>query len=133
MDEFIQFVGVMSALSASTEAITQQMKKRMKWLQVVDDSQEETAHQKGIRHVNIHLVAGMNGFILAAIAQVHPLQLIGLEPAWAGVLPGWMSNMCDYAVAGVLVSYGGPVFHEVLGSLREYKTNLRMGPIAPKA
>ncbi|MDB5084515.1 MAG: hypothetical protein JWN30_1401 [Bacilli bacterium] len=131
MDELLQFVGVMSALSASTEAITQQMKKRFKWYQIVDNSQEGTAHSQGIRHVNIHLVAGMNGFVLAALAQVHPLQLVGLEPVWSQALPPWLANTCDYTVAGVLVSYGGPMFHELLGSLRAYKTNLR--PAVPAA
>ena len=133
MDEFIRFLGVMSALSASATTMTAQLKKRYRWLQF-DDPQggialEQEAHliewKQGKFHANIHLVCGLNGFILAALANIHPLSYLDLHPFWTTMPAKWLADLIDYITAGVLVAYGGPWFHEVLGILREYKQSLR--------
>lgn len=127
MDEMIQFLAVMSALSASTQTITLQIRKRIQRLQYTPlegENSEEQERRKDIHQVNIHLVAGAVGAALAWLAQVHPLQLLGLSPVWSH-LPSWLADSLDYLTAGVLVSFGGPFFHELLGSLREYKKTLR--------
>jgi hypothetical protein len=127
MDEMIHFLGVMTALSASTQTITMQLRKRFQFLQFTPKEGEEEKEQKkrkDIHQVNIHLVAGAVGGVLAWLGQVHPLQLMQIHPVWSDLSP-WLSNSIDYFVAGVLVSYGGPFFHELLGSLREYKQTLR--------
>jgi hypothetical protein len=127
MDEMIHFLGVMSALSASTQTITMQLRKRVKHLQFVEsENEDETVlkKRKDVYQVNIHLIAGVVGGVLAWLGQIHPLQMLQMKPVWS-VFPAWLANGFDYFVAGVLVSFGGPFFHELLGSLREYKKTLR--------
>jgi hypothetical protein len=133
VDEFIRFLGVMSALSASATTMTTQLKKRYRWLQF-DDPQGKTLLEEdgkllkwkqGKFHANIHLVCGLNGFILAALANIHPLSYLDLQPFWTALPQQWLINLIDYLTAGVMVAYGGPWFHEVLGILREHKQSLR--------
>ena len=86
--------------------------------------EELKKHKVGKIHCNVHLLCGVNGAMLAAFANVHPLSLLKLEPLWMSLQP-WLANLIDFGVAGVLVAYGGPWFHEFLGILREYKKSLR--------
>lgn len=145
MDEFVRFLGVMSALSASAQTMTYQLRKRFNWLRLDEEDadglpvagQEPEAVQKSVArsrllkikqgklHANVHLVCGVNGFLLATAANIHPLQLLGLHPIWAHARPPMLAHGLDFVCAGVLVAYGGPWFHEVLGILREYKKSLR--------
>ncbi|KEO82273.1 hypothetical protein [Tumebacillus flagellatus] len=130
MDDLLMFLGVMSALSASAQTMTQQMRRRFKVFRLehskeFDELEEELKkHKIGKLHCNIHLLCGVNGAVLAACANIHPLSFLKLEPLWTNLQP-WLSNLIDFSVAGVLVAYGGPWFHEVLGILREYKKSLR--------
>lgn len=128
MDDLLMFLGVMSALSASAETMTQQLKRRFDLFRTshkeLADLEEAIQKKVGKKAANLHLLCGINGALLAAFANIHPLALLRLEPLWAQLQP-WMANLIDYSVAGVLVAYGGPWFHEVLGILREYKKSLR--------
>ena len=129
MDELMQFVAVMAALSTGAQAITQQMKKRLVFLHLQakakpNDSKWDEVYEEALRRVNIHMLAGLNGTVLAALAQVHPLQMLKLTPIWTGAVPEWAANGLDYLSAGVMVTYGGPWFHDALGVLRAYKTQL---------
>lgn len=126
----IQFLAIMAALSTGAQAVTQQMKKRIVFLHMQakakpNDSKFDEVYEEALRRVNIHFLAGVNGTVLAAVAQVHPLQMLKLNPIWANTTPPVVSNTLDYAAAGVLVAYGGPWFHDLLGVLREYKVQLR--------
>jgi hypothetical protein len=130
MDEMIRFLGVMSALSASAQTMTHQMRKRFGFFAVGksqgdEDDVEFVAFKEGKIHANVHLICGVNGMILAAMANIHPLSYLGLTPIWSFAKTPWIVNGMDYLCAGVLVAYGGPWFHEVLGILREYKKSLR--------
>ena len=133
MDDMIQFLAVMGALSASSTTMTHQLKKRFRMLQFEDvpttlGTQDDSAlfeFKRGKFHANVHLVCGINGFILALLGDIHPLSFLGLTPIWANIEISWVVNLIDYLTAGVLVAYGGPWFHEVLGILREYKKSLR--------
>jgi hypothetical protein len=130
MDDLLLFLGIMSALSASAETMTTQMRRRFDLFKIEHqkeiDELEQVLHTKKISktHANIHLLCGLNGAVLAALGNIHPLSFLRLEPLWANLQP-WLANSIDFAVAGVLVAYGGPWFHEVLGILREYKKSLR--------
>ena len=139
MDELMQFVAVMAALSTGAQAITQQMKRRLVFLHLQakakpNDSKWDEVYEEALRRVNIHMLAGVNGTVLAALAQVHPLQMLKLTPAWVGIVPEWAADGLDYLSAGVIVAYGGPWFHDALGVLRAYKTQLTKLPpaAAPK-
>lgn len=142
MDELLRFVGVMSALSASAQTMTHQLRNRLFWLKMTDEpvgleSSEQEGEQKDrrdtklleVKHgklvANVHLVCGINGALLAAMTNLHPLSYLGLHPIWYQASSPLMRNGMDYLVAGVLVAYGGPWFHEALGILREYKKSLR--------
>lgn len=132
MDEMLRFLGVMSALSASSQTMTLQLKKRLRWLKF-DEPQGDNdkvdhalvSYKKGKFHANVHLVCGINGAVLAALGNIHPLALLGLTPIWANAESEVLASLLDYTSAGVLVAYGGPWFHEFLGILREYKKSLR--------
>ncbi len=132
MDDLIQFLAVMAALSTGAQAITQQMKKRIIFLHLQakakpNENKFDEMYEEALRRVNIHVLAGVNGAVLAGLAQVHPLQMLKLTPIWAGS-SGIVANGLDYASAGVLVAYGGPWFHDLLGVLRAYKTQLKTVP-----
>lgn len=134
----MQFLAVMAALSAGAQAITQQMKKRLIFLHLQakakpNDSKWDEMYEEALRRVNIHFLSGANGAVLAGLAQVHPLQMLKLTPIWSGATPSWIASGIDYASAGVLVAYGGPWFHDLLGVLGAYKTQLKKLPIANKA
>lgn len=127
----MQFMAVMAALSTGAQAITQQMKKRIVFLHLQakaepNDSKWDEIYEDALRRVNIHFLAGVNGAVLAGLAQVHPLQMLKLTPIWSGVQPPWAADTLDYAAAGVLVSYGGPWFHDFLGLLQAYKKQLKV-------
>lgn len=128
MDEMIKFLAVMSAMSASSQTITLQLKKRLRWLKFEEPTGENVDAKlielkRGKHHAKVHFVSGVNGAVLALLGNVHPLQLLGLNPLWADA--GVLADLLDFTSAGVLVAYGGPWFHEFLGILREYKQNLR--------
>jgi hypothetical protein len=130
MDDLLRFLGVMSALSASAQTMTHQMRKRLGFFKVTksqgdDEDVELLVMSEGKLHANVHLACGVNGMILASMANIHPLSYLGLTPVWALSKTPWIANGTDYLCAGVLVAYGGPWFHEVLGILREYKKSLR--------
>jgi hypothetical protein len=134
MDEMLRFVGVMSALSASAQTLTHQLRNRFFWLQMEEskDSDGDGVNdgkwlevKKGKLVANVHLVCGINGTILAAMTNLHPLSYLGLHPIWYQDHSPLLRNGVDYLVAGVLVAYGGPWFHETLGILREFKKSLR--------
>lgn len=133
VDELMQFAAVMAALSAGAQAVTQQMKKRITFLHLQakaqpNDSKWDEIYEETLRRVNIHFLAGVNGAVLAGIAQVHPLQMLKLTPIWSNMQPEWAAGGLDYVSAGVLVAYGGPWFHDLLGVLRAYKMQLRVIP-----
>ncbi|ASS75988.1 hypothetical protein CIG75_14135 [Tumebacillus algifaecis] len=132
MDDVLRFLGVMAALSASAQTMTQQLRKRLNWLNTKrtdeDSGNELIRVAEGKLHANVHLVCGVNGFILAALGNIHPLSYLGLQPIWAQSNLPLLTNLIDYLCAGVLVAYGGPWFHEVLGIVREYKKSLRGTP-----
>ena len=132
MDDLIQFLAVMAALSTGAQAITQQMKKRIIFLHLQakakpNENKFDEMYEEALRRVNIHVLAGLNGAVLAGLAQVHPLQMLKLTPVWSGT-SAWVANGLDYASAGILVAYGGPWFHDLLGVLRAYKTQLKTLP-----
>ncbi|MCY0892893.1 MAG: hypothetical protein OWR52_05250 [Acidibacillus sp.] len=133
MDELMQFVAVMAAVSTGAQAITQQMKKRLHFLHLQakaepNDSKWDELYEDALRNVNIHFLAGLNGTVLAGVAQIHPLEMLKLTPIWANISPEWVGDGMDYLSAGVLVAYGGPWFHDLLGLLRAYKIQLAQLP-----
>jgi hypothetical protein len=137
MEDFVKFLGIMSALSVSAQTVTEQMKKRFPSLRLQKDYTNQTEEgktesdsknvgiQEHIRHVNVQTFSGINGAILAAFGQIHPLQLLGITPIWSTLKPSYLANLLDYLTAGVLVMYGGPWFNECLDAIRFYKQTLQ--------
>lgn len=129
----MEFMAVMAAVSAGAQAITQQMKKRLNFLHlqaksIPNDSKWDELYEDALRRVNIHFLAGVNGSVLAGLAQIHPLEMLNLTPIWSNIEPAWIGDAFDYLSAGVLVAYGGPWFHDFLGLLRAYKQQLTQLP-----
>ncbi len=137
MDELLQFLAVMAALSAGAQAVTQQMKKRIAILHLSakakpNDSKWDEVYEEALRRVNIQFLAGVNGAVLAGLAQVHPLQMLKMQPIWGSLQPSWAASLFDYAFAGVLVAYGGPWFHDALGAVRVFKMQAKTIAPPPK-
>jgi hypothetical protein len=132
MDDLLRFLGVMSALSASATTMTGQLKRRFQFLQFDNPSEKALMEEdgklvelkEGKFHANVHLICGLNGAILAAIGDIHPLSFLQIQPIWH-YGPQGIANFLDYVTAGIMVAYGGPWFHEMLGVLRAYKQSLR--------
>ncbi|UOF89115.1 hypothetical protein LSG31_14445 [Fodinisporobacter ferrooxydans] len=133
MDEWIRFLGVMSALSVSAQTVTEQLKKRISFLKlqrsgddpILNMAEHIVQKKEMIRHSNVQFISGVNGTLLAWMGQIHPLQLLGITPLWSTLQPQELADVLDYVTAGVLVSYGGPWFNEMLDAIRFYKQTLK--------
>ena len=155
MEEWIRFLCVMSAISVSSQTVTEQMKKRFLWLRLQSKSKHNKSKHKPhslnqaapqshsdeplpehiwdeTREKNVQLLSGINGTLLAFMGQIHPLQLLGIQPLWSTIQPKELADLMDYITAGILVSYGGPWFNELLDVVRFYKTSLKNQVISKK-
>ena len=102
------FLTMMAALSASVQTLVEHLvKKRFTWLDTVNRNGKENRRQ-----TTVHLISFAMGGALAWTTGLEPLALLGV--AGSGVVVNSLAS-------GVLVSYGGSLFHEGLGAIRAFK------------
>lgn len=137
LDSVVTFLAVMAALSAATKGLTDVVLQFMPRLSVpiaVAENDFQASRDERARQLAIQWMAGFIGFALAFMAGINPLGLLlpGSAEAAESQKPVWelwirsqlWLRVVNAAVAGVLVSYGGPFFNEALGVLRNYKQDL---------
>jgi hypothetical protein len=101
------FLTAMAALSAATQTFVEHViKQRWNWL---DESKQGTPEKR--RHFTVHALAFLVGGGLAWSVGFQPL-------AYLDVQHGALANA---GMAGLLVSFGGSLFDEALGAVREFK------------
>src|SRR2546426_968925 len=101
------FLTSMAALSAATQTFVEHVvKKNWSWL---DDPKPGAADKP--RHVAVHVASFVVGGGLAWSVGLNPLTYLGVS---LGVLPNAL-------MAGLLVSFGGSLFDETLGAVRQFK------------
>lgn len=99
----------MSALSTAVQTFADHIiKKRISWL---DTATPENPGNESRRQGMIHLASFLVGFALALSAGIMPLSYLGLPHG----------PTVNSLAAGLLVSFGGSFFNEVLGTVHEFK------------
>jgi len=109
MADVTSFLAMMAALSASVQTFVDHVvKKRITWL----DAEKKDPAQDNRRQSLIHLISFLVGAGLTWSVGLTPLKYLGVEQA------GVITNS---VAAGLLVSFGGSFFKELLGAVREFK------------
>lgn len=118
MDRWQQFFVIMAALSTASQTLTEHLIKK-RWALQLDVPKTDLV-QEARRESLIHLISGLFGALLAWTTGLHPLYVLGSKPlSLFNLFPS--SDLFEYTLTGVLVSYGGSFFNEVVGVLREFK------------
>ena len=108
MVDATSFLTVMAAMSAAVQTLMEHVvKKNWRWL---DEKKKDTAADNR-RWVTVHLLSFLLGGALAYSISLRPLDYLAVQQ-------GIFANAI---AAGVLVSFGGSVFNEALGAIREFK------------
>ena len=108
MSDAATFLTVMAALSAAVQTFVDHViKRRVSWL----DAENKNAEREKWRHTSIHAISFVVGFALAWSLGVNPLTYLGVS----------RNPMFGFLLAGLLVSFGGGFFNDVLGAVREFK------------
>lgn len=102
------FLTMMAALSAATQTFVEYALKKP--FDLFDKVEPEPGAEKW-RHFRVHLLVAVVGATMAYAAGLEPLTALGAQ----------RGPLANAAVAGVLVSYSGGLFDEVLGAVREFK------------
>ena len=103
------FLTAMAALSTATQTLVDHIfKKRFTWLdkETPDDSKNESS-----RFTAIHSVSFLVGGGLCYSISLDPLHYLDVD----------QNHLVNALCAGVLVSFGGSLFNEILGAVREFK------------
>lgn len=116
MQDLMEFMIVFTALSASSQAVTEQIKRRTHWL----DQPCRSPGDENRRQMAVHILAALVGAVLAYFTGVNLFDFVNVKPVWQGWGAPWEAVL-NSASAGMLVAYGGPLFDEVLGAVREVK------------
>jgi hypothetical protein len=107
MSDPTAFFTAMAALSAATQTLVEHaIKQRWTWL----DQAKQGTSEKG-RRSTVHLLAFAIGAGLAWSVGLEPLTYLNVQH---GPIPNAL-------MAGILVSFGGSLFDEALGAVREFK------------
>ena len=102
------FITTMAALSGATQTFVEHVFK----LPIPDeDAWKVKGRQQNTRHALIHLLCFAVGALLAYSVKLTPLAYLGAQQdPWVNAL-----------AAGLLVSFGGAFFNDVLGVIQEFK------------
>jgi len=107
MSDPTAFLTTMAALSAATQTFVEHViKQRWGWL---DRASQGTMEKR--RHFTVHALAFLVGAVLAYSVGLEPLTYLNTQH---GRIPNAL-------MAGLLVSFGGSLFDEALGAVREFK------------
>jgi hypothetical protein len=106
--DLIAFLTVLATLSASTQTLVDVLiKKWWKWL--AEEKPDPGEERK--RVALIHVLAAAVGCALALVTGLEPLAHLNLH----------VGKAFNAVACGVLVSFGGGFFNDLLGVLRELK------------
>lgn len=109
MPDITSFLAMMAALSASVQTFVEHViKRRITWLETEKNDPVQDKRRQSL----IHLISFLVGAGLTWSVGLTPLRYLGVEQA--GVITNSMA-------AGLLVSFGGSFFKELLGAVREFK------------
>ena len=103
------FLTAMAALSTATQTLVDHIfKRRFTWLdkETPDDPKNESR-----RFSAIHLLSFFVGGGLCYSMTLDPLAYLSVD----------RGHLVNAIAAGVLVSFGGSFFNEILGAVREFK------------
>jgi hypothetical protein len=107
MSDPTAFLTTMAALSAATQTFVEHViKQRWSWL---DQAKTGTIDKR--RHLVVHLLAFAVGGGLAWSVGLEPLTYLNTQHG----------KLANAMMAGLLVSFGGSLFDEALGAVREFK------------
>ncbi|MGI9953272.1 hypothetical protein V3F56_12995 [Moorellaceae bacterium AZ2] len=124
MENLGKLLGILGAIFTAAQGIVEQLKARWPWLgQKLDDPVLEKKRQLRVLIVNAIVAA-----ILAGIAAVDVLGLLGLDAAFAGFktsYPG-LYLLLNMITVGLMSTFGSPFLHEILDILIEFKRNIRL-------
>lgn len=114
MTDATVFVTLMAALSTAVQTFVDHgVKKRIRWL---DTPTPDDPVNENRRQTTIHLLSFLVGAALAWSLELRPLSYLGGSEGLAD----------NVLAAGLLVSFGGSFFNELLGLVREYKKAKRI-------
>lgn len=101
------FLTAMAALSAATQTFVEHViKQRWNWL---DEAKPGTIDKR--RHLVVHALAFLVGGGLALSVGFEPLKYLDVQ----------RGPLANALMAGLLVSFGGSLFDEMLGAVRGFK------------
>jgi len=107
MSDPTAFLTTMAALSAATQTFVEHViKQRWNWL---DQAKTGTIDKR--RHLTVHALAFLVGGTLAWSVGLEPLTYLNTQHG----------KLANALMAGLLVSFGGSLFDEALGAVREFK------------
>jgi hypothetical protein len=111
----------MAAISTAAQAMTEHLVKK-RFLAQLDMVQADPL-QEARRQSILHVITGFFGGLLPYTISLHPLRLLlTTESVLTDVnVSSGLRLFLEYAIVGVMVSYGGSFFNEALGVLRQFK------------
>ncbi|HVT11918.1 MAG TPA: hypothetical protein VHE55_06600 [Fimbriimonadaceae bacterium] len=104
----------MAALSASAQTVTEQLVKKRLTVQLGTPTVGKAEDR---RQLVIHIISGAVGALLAASIGLHPFK--DLVPSGTST-PVTQSPLLEYILIGVLVSFGGGFFNDILDVMNSF-------------
>lgn len=118
MEKWQQYFVIMAALSSAAQKLTEQAVKN-RLLNELGTTQSDPV-KEARRELWLHIVSGVIGILLCLSIQIDPILLLQNGQS-ASPPPDALSYSGHLLLTGVLVSFGGSFFNDLLGALREFK------------
>jgi hypothetical protein len=118
MQGWEQFLLAMGALSTASQKLTDHVIKGRFVNELGTPNNDPVLESR--RQTWIHLIAGLFGVLLCVAAKIDPIEALKGNSIAAGGLDDQL--VIHYVMAGVLVSFGGSFFNDLLGLVREFKS-----------
>ena len=114
MEQWQQFFTAMAALSAASQAFTENITKKVPFL----STQQADPQKEDARTTWIHLLCGLVGALMAYGTNFHPFSNI----TDAKSLFHGASEWVEYPVIGIMIAYGGSFFNDALDVLKSFSS-----------
>jgi hypothetical protein len=122
MNDVTGFLTIMSTLSASAQQLTEHLVKTRSFSKLdtpippVNPRDPDPPAERA-RQTKVHLVCAVFGAGLTGLAQLQPLRKLGADLSWMG--GPFLQGLGECVLCGILVSYGGSVFNELLDAVKK--------------